>query len=56
VYKYVVVDRSHQRSLAELRSIQDGNLRYQLETVSGRSGVATIVDRQACIMSDLDPT
>src|SRR6266853_587013 len=42
VYEYVVVDHSHQRSLAELRSIQDWYLRYQLETVPGVAEVATI--------------
>src|SRR5213082_2390098 len=35
VYEYVLVDRAHQRSLAELRSIQDWYLRYQFETVPG---------------------
>src|ERR1700731_24041 len=42
VYEYVVIDRSHRRSLAELRSIQDWYLRYQLETVPGVAEVATI--------------
>ena len=42
VYEYVLVDRSHQHSLAELRSIQDWYLRYQLETVPGVAEVATI--------------
>jgi copper/silver efflux system protein len=42
VYEYVIVDHSHQRSLAELRSIQDWYLRYQLETVPGVAEVATI--------------
>src|SRR5215468_4613703 len=42
VYEYVLVDRTHQRSLAELRSIQDWNLRYQLETIPGVAEVATI--------------
>src|SRR5216684_989648 len=42
VYEYVLVDRSHQRSLAELRSIQDWYLRYELETVPGVAEVATI--------------
>jgi Cu(I)/Ag(I) efflux system membrane protein CusA/SilA len=36
------VDRSHQRSLADLRSLQDWYLRYQLETVPGVAEVATI--------------
>jgi len=42
VYEYVLVDRSHRRSLAELRSIQEWYLRYQLETVPGVAEVATI--------------
>ena len=42
VYEYVLVDRSNQRSLAELRSIQDWYLRYQLETVPGVAEVTTI--------------
>src|SRR3989442_5125337 len=42
VYEYVLVDRSHQRSLADLRSLQDWYLRYQLETVPGVAEVATI--------------
>src|SRR5258705_5632004 len=42
VYEYVVVDRTHQHGIAELRSIQDWYLRYQLETVPGVAEVATI--------------
>src|SRR2546423_15503862 len=42
VYEYVLVDRSHQRSLPELRSMQDWYMRYQLETVPGVAEVATI--------------
>src|SRR6184192_2363029 len=42
VYEYVLVDRTHQSSLPELRSIQDWYLRYQLETVPGVAEVATI--------------
>src|ERR1700730_3013060 len=42
VYEYVLVDRSHQRSLADLRSLQDWYLRYQLETVPGVAEVATV--------------
>src|SRR6202047_2701677 len=42
VYESVLVDRSHRRSLAELRSIQDWYLRYQLETVPGVAEGATI--------------
>src|SRR5262250_708257 len=42
VYEYAIVDRTHRRSLAELRSIQDWYLRYQLETVPGVAEIATI--------------
>src|SRR5215471_7965864 len=42
VYEYVLVDYTHQRSLAELRSIHDWYLRYQLETVPGVAEIATI--------------
>src|SRR2546427_189802 len=42
IYEYVLVDRTHGRSLAELRSIQDWYLRYQLETMPGVAEVATI--------------
>jgi Cu(I)/Ag(I) efflux system membrane protein CusA/SilA len=42
VYEYALVDRGHQRSLADLRSLQDWYLRYQLETVPGVAEVATI--------------
>jgi len=55
VYEYVVVDRTHQRSLAELRSIQDWYLRYQLETVPGVAEVATIGGFVKQYQVNLDP-
>ena len=42
VFEYALVDRSHQRSLADLRSLQEWQLRYQLETVPGVAEIATI--------------
>ena len=42
VYEYAVIDKSHTHSLADLRSLQDWYLRYQLETVPGVAEVATI--------------
>jgi Cu(I)/Ag(I) efflux system membrane protein CusA/SilA len=42
VYEYALVDHSHQRSLADLRSLQDWYLRYQIETVPGVAEVASI--------------
>src|ERR671923_1389560 len=42
VYEYVLVDHTQKHSLAELRSLQDWYLRYQLETVPGVAEVASI--------------
>jgi Cu(I)/Ag(I) efflux system membrane protein CusA/SilA len=42
VFEYALVDRTHKYNLADLRSIQDWQLRYQLETVPGVAEVATI--------------
>ena len=42
VYEYALVDHTHQHSLADLRSLQDWFLRYQLETVPGVAEVASI--------------
>ena len=42
VYEYALVDRSGRNDLAELRSIQDWFLKFELQTVHGVSEVATI--------------
>src|SRR6516164_2359162 len=42
VYEYALIDRTHQHSLADLRSLQEWYLRFQLETVPGVSEVASI--------------
>ncbi len=42
VYEYVLLDHSHKQNLADLRSLQDWYIRYQLETVPGVAEVATI--------------
>ena len=55
VYEYVLVDRSHQHSLADLRSLQDWNLRYQLATVPGVAEVASIGGFVRQYQVNLDP-
>ncbi len=55
VYEYAVIDRSHQHSLADLRSIQDWYLRYQLETVPGVAEVASIGGFVRQYQVNLDP-
>ena len=42
VYEYALVDRTGERDLAQLRSIQDWYLRYELQTVPGVSEVASV--------------
>src|SRR5438270_1668245 len=42
VYEYALVDHTGKHNLADLRSLQDWHLRYQLETVPGVAEVATI--------------
>jgi Cu(I)/Ag(I) efflux system membrane protein CusA/SilA len=55
VYEYVLVDHTHQHSLADLRSLQDWYLRYQLETVPGVAEVATIGGFVRQYQVNLDP-
>ena len=55
VYEYAIVDRTHQRSLADLRSLQDWYLRYQLETVPGVAEVASIGGFVRQYQVNLDP-
>jgi copper/silver efflux system protein len=55
VYEYVLVDHSHQHSLADLRSLQDWYLRYQLATVPGVAEVATIGGFVRQYQVNLDP-
>jgi Cu(I)/Ag(I) efflux system membrane protein CusA/SilA len=42
IYEYLIVDHNHRHSLADLRSLQDWFLRYQIETVPGVAEVASI--------------
>jgi len=42
IYQYVLIDRSGNHDLAELRTLQDWFLKYELQTVEGVYEVATI--------------
>ncbi len=55
VYEYAVIDRSHKHSLADLRSLQDWYLRYQMETVPGVAEVASIGGFVRQYQVNLDP-
>src|SRR5215471_14927002 len=55
VYEYALVDKSGKHDLAELRSIQDWNLRYALESVKGVAEVASVGGFVKQYQVDLDP-
>ncbi len=55
VYEYALVDHSHKYSLADLRTLQDWHLRYQLETVPGVAEVASIGGFVRQYQVNLDP-
>src|SRR5438874_1868656 len=55
VYEYALVDESGKHDLAQLRSIQDWNLRYALASVKGVSEVAPVGGFVKQYQVDLDP-
>ena len=55
VYEYAIVDRTHTKSLADLRTLQDWYLRYQLATVPGVAEVAAIGGYVRQYQVKLDP-
>ncbi|HKW15235.1 MAG TPA: efflux RND transporter permease subunit, partial [Candidatus Krumholzibacteria bacterium] len=55
VYQYALVDTSGQHSLADLRSFQDWNLRYALQSVPGVAEVAGIGGFQKQYQVTIDP-
>src|SRR6476619_6330888 len=55
VYEYALVDDSGKHNLAELRSIQDWNLRYALSSVKGVAEVAAVGGFVKQYQVDLDP-
>jgi Cu(I)/Ag(I) efflux system membrane protein CusA/SilA len=55
IYEYAVVDRTGAHDLAELRSIQDWHLRYELQTVPGVAEVASIGGHVRQYQVEVDP-
>ena len=56
IFQYAIEDTTGQRSLAELRSLQDWYLRYALTAVPGVSEVASIGGFEKQYQVDIDPT
>jgi Cu(I)/Ag(I) efflux system membrane protein CusA/SilA len=55
VFEYALVDRTGRHDLAELRAIQDFELRYALESVPGVAQVATVGGYERQFQVQLDP-
>ncbi len=55
VYEYALVDKTGQHDLAQLRSLQDWFLRYQLQAVAGVAEVASIGGFVKQYQVDIDP-
>ncbi|EGU48057.1 putative silver efflux pump [Vibrio ichthyoenteri ATCC 700023] len=55
VYSYVLQDKSGQHDLAQLRSLQDWFLKYELQTVAGVSEVATVGGMVKQYQVQIDP-
>jgi len=55
IYEYALVDRSGKHDLAELRSIQDWLLRYELQTVPGVAEVASVGGQVRQYQVEVDP-
>ncbi|PZR74130.1 MAG: CusA/CzcA family heavy metal efflux RND transporter, partial [Chthoniobacterales bacterium] len=55
VFEYALVDETGKHNLAELRSFQDWNLRYALESVKGVAEVASVGGFVKQYQVDLDP-
>ncbi|MCP4907019.1 MAG: efflux RND transporter permease subunit [bacterium] len=55
VYEYALIDRTGNHDLAELRSIQDWYLRYELQTVPGVAEVASVGGHVRQYQVEVDP-
>ena len=55
VFQYALVDRSGKHDLQQLRSLQDWNLRYALESVPGVAEVASVGGQVKQYQVNLDP-
>src|ERR1700749_4601814 len=55
VYEYALMDKSGKHDLAQLRSLQDWNIRYALESVEGVAEVAPVGGFFKQYQVDLDP-
>ncbi|GHA48200.1 efflux RND transporter permease subunit [Photobacterium aphoticum] len=55
IYSYVLVDKTGQHDLSQLRSLQDWFLKYELQTVDGVSEIATVGGMVKQYQVQIDP-
>jgi Cu(I)/Ag(I) efflux system membrane protein CusA/SilA len=55
IFQYVLMDRSGNRTIEELRSFNDFNIKYQIQSVEGVSEVATIGGQLKEYQIKIDP-
>jgi Cu(I)/Ag(I) efflux system membrane protein CusA/SilA len=55
IYQYALVDKSGNQDLSQLRSLQDWNLRYQLQSLPGVAEVASVGGFVKQIQVQVDP-
>lgn len=55
IYEYALIDRSGNHDLADLRSLQDWHLRYELQTVPGVAEVASVGGHVRQYQVEVDP-
>ena len=55
IYSYILQDKTGQHDLAELRSLQDWFLKYELQTIPGVSEVATVGGMVKQYQIQIDP-
>lgn len=55
IYQYALVDRTGEHNLAELRTLQDWFIKYELQTVAGVSEVATVGGMVKQYQVEVDP-
>ncbi|MBC7004760.1 efflux RND transporter permease subunit [Photobacterium sp. BZF1] len=55
IYSYVLIDKTGQHDLSELRSLQDWFLKYELQTVEGVSEIATVGGMVKQYQVQIDP-
>jgi Cu(I)/Ag(I) efflux system membrane protein CusA/SilA len=55
IYQYAIIDPTHKHDLADLRSLQDWHIKYQLKSVAGVAEVASVGGYGKQFQVNIDP-